>query len=184
MRVDSNNFSPFPLDTIPAVTPRENLILPYSTTQYPQITNVSFSSCTFNALKDVAYGQISELTMLATYNYQSSVTTNLALKNSLNELADVERDHLNVLASTIVAFGGNPNYKNSNGSAWMSSYVCFEKDPSIFIKNDICKKQRLILKYEDVKRCIKSLSVLQLINKLIADENAQIIYLNNLLTII
>lgn len=178
MQTDYNN----DITSTPTSNPISQYILPYSSIRYPQLISEGSSSCIFNALKDATFGRYSTLTLLASYYYQNAISSETTLKNSLLSLIDIAKDHLYILSYAINLYGGIPNYKNSNGDPWTSTYVCFEQNAEKFLLNDICLLNRLIKKYELIKRCSLNASLSQLVDKLIADSYAQIEYIKNVLS--
>lgn len=135
-------------------------------------------------LKDAMFSKHSENTAISTYLFQSWATDNTfeEIKNVLEKISMSEMRHLDALAKAVVAFGGNPNFSNSNGAYWSGSLVNQKTTPAIFLKNNIEAEKRAIRDYRNIQSQISNKSLIALIDKIISDEVVHIQIFENFLS--
>lgn len=143
---------------------------------YPVVIVDRKSANVVALLKNAVFGKNSEMTALTSYLYQSWITSpqNGTLAKSLENMSMQEMHHLDLLASAIVAFGGNPNYSNSNGAFWQGNYVNFCNDTVCLLRNNIAAERRAIADYRALQQQITNQSLRDLISRIIEDEQEHI----------
>lgn len=182
--MNSDNIKDFEIAPSVEVSPTSEFV--YSSGELPTVITDRPSARIVALLKDSSFSKCSEQTALATYLYQAWITfpqyPNLA--RSLEQISMVEMRHLDALANAIVAFGGKPNFSNSNGAYWSGAYINQTSDPKRFLEQNIEAEKCGINKYREIQSQTTNQSLIALIDRIIADEllHIQIFesYLSNL----
>lgn len=127
-------------------------------------------------LEDYA-GNISEDTAIHQYLYQALIVDNSSLKKSLTRIAITEMHHLHILGEIIELLGGNPFYgtiKNHHIDSWDASNINYEKNPYVFLKNNITQENIAIKHYKMRIKQIDDDYIKEILENIILDEQNHI----------
>mgnify|MGYP000864639248 CR=1 FL=1 len=143
---------------------------------YPEIRVVRQNPQYANLLLEDYTGQASELTAITQYNYHHFMLEeeNEEAAALLECIALVEMHHLEILAETILALGGDPRYRtikaNGEGSYWNPSYVYYGSELCDRIAADIASEWAAVVNYRKHQQMINDPYVKKILERIILDE--------------
>lgn len=117
---------------------------------YPTVTTEGRNAAYAAILTNDLAGQISEMTAVTQYLYQSVMSANQKISKAMECIARVEMRHLEYISELIRDFGGTPKVAVQNGCSlifWNAQYVDYCSDPRIFLKNNIAAETGAITNY-------------------------------------
>jgi len=129
-------------------------------------------------------GVVSEMSTSLAYVFQSFVTANTKVSDTIKCIALVEMRHLGLIGELINAYGGNPRYAVQSGSKcnfWNAQYIGYETNPKLYLKENIVNEKASIANYNIRINQISDRSVHDLLARIILDEENHVNILNGLL---
>lgn len=144
------------------------LDIPYPTVM-TECRNTAYAALLTNDLAS----QVSEMTAVTQYLYQSVMCSNPRISKAMECIARVEMRHLEYISELIRDFGGNPKVAVQNGCSlifWNAQYVDYCNDPKIFIKNNIAAETAAITNYTKRIGQICDKSACAVLERIILDE--------------
>ena len=136
-------------------------------------------------LLDIYSGNISELTQIQMYSYQSIYLNKYTdLSNILNSISKIETKHLKILGILISKLGLIPyfvTYKDNCAIPWNSDYVNFTTDYRSMLINNINSEVEAIKLYNEIIKDTDDTYIINIIQRIIKDEEKHIEIFNKLL---
>ena len=136
-------------------------------------------------LLDIYAGNVSELTQISLYSFQSFYLNNYKdLSNILALIAQVEMRHLKILGVLINKLGLIPyyvTYKNGSAIPWNSDYVDFTTDYRSMLLTNINSEITAIKSYNNIIRSTNDENVIKILERIIKDEERHIQIFSELL---
>lgn len=120
-------------------------------------------------LYDLYAGRFSEMTAICGYVYQSAITSDERLVRVVEGIAAVEMRHLDLLANAIVSLGGDPVFAGRH-NFFSGRYADTEKEPSVFIQNDIFSENAAAAEYRRIAALSGNCSLKELLCRIALDE--------------
>lgn len=118
-------------------------------------------------------GPAGELTAIATYCFQSYVTTrNREIAQAVAGIAKTEMHHHELLGKTIVKLGGYPVM--GGRTYWSGSFPNYALDPKKFLRENIAAEETAILNYERTVLALRTECVKTLLERIVLDEELHI----------
>lgn len=118
-------------------------------------------------------GPAGELTAIATYCFQSYVTTrNREIAQAVAGIAKTEMHHHELLGKTIVKLGGYPVM--GGRTYWSGSFPNYTLDPKKFLRENIAAEETSILNYERTVLALRTECVKTLLERIVLDEELHI----------
>lgn len=151
---------------------------------YPKIQVEKENKEYAKLLLNVYSGRNSETTAIFEYIYQSIILDN-KYGEILKNIAIVEMKHLNILGKTIKLLGLDPMYIYPNNvdngfKYWNSSYVDYNNNLTHIISSDINEEKMAIDNYNEIIKKIDDKYVVEIIKRLILDEEIHLKILTNI----
>ena len=125
---------------------------------------------TVRMLKEDYAGAVSEMTAIAQYIYQNTLSTdNESFANAILQIGIVEMSHLNMLGEAIQALGGNPTF--GNGTVyWQGKLVNYARTLPEMLRANIEAETQAIETYERHAARTTNASVRALLERIVKDE--------------
>jgi len=130
----------------------------------------------------------SELTAVTSYMYQAAILANPypAVSKALRKIGIAEMEHLELLAETIIALGGDPQYRSEVRQScgfdyWTGAFADCSKFVRDILQNDIKAEQCAIEQYYRHADVIPIACVQALLRHIIKEEQQHIRTLSNIL---
>lgn len=129
-------------------------------------------------LNDYA-GIVSELSSIVQYSYQHFLkfNVNAEVAQTLAAIAKVEMHHLELLGKTIKLLGIEPKFiyaEDKELKFWNSSFVDYKPDIVEMLENDILIEEQAIKNYQKDLTLIKDKYIIELLKRIILDEEKHI----------
>ena len=144
---------------------------------YPKISVEKQNTEYAKILSDIYAGNISELSNITLYIYEHIVLKNnyKEYSNVLKKIAIVEMHHLDILGELINLLGIKPVFMKYDEIKkgfipWKASYLNYDIDIKNIIDLDIKSEKESIKHYKDALKLIKDKKIVEIINRLILDE--------------
>ena len=141
---------------------------------YPEVSG-GVSERTLMDLYDLYAGRTSEMTAVTTYVYQHVLTEKdyAEIAELLGGIGMVEMKHIELLASAINAFGGDPVFAGRYN--WFSgSYTDYEKDLKQMLVRDVEAEKAAANAYIKVAENTDNQSLKQLLTRISMDEELHV----------
>ena len=130
-------------------------------------------------------GKISEYTAISQYSFQSFCLEKYKeLSYIIEEISKVEMRHLKILALLIKKLGLIPyfvTYENNIPKPWNSDYVNFTTDYRNMLISNIESEKKAIIEYNKIIKETNDKNIINIINRIIKDEERHIEIFNSLL---
>ena len=120
-------------------------------------------------------GKESEVTAIMQYSYQTFFIRQFdpEISKIIEEIAEVEMHHMDMLGVTIVKLGGDPIISGL-GPFWNGSYVDYSKQIKKMLMADIAGEETAIRNYMKTAMVLTDKSVVDLIYRIILDEEVHL----------
>ena len=155
------------------------LDIPYPPIQV-DVKNLYYASLLTN---DYA-GVISEMSAVTVYVFQSLITSNKNIADTIRCISRVEMRHLGFIGELIELLGGKPRYAVQSGcksSFWNAQFISYEANPKYFLKENIASEKAAINNYSIRINQINDKSVQAVLGRIILDEENRIRIFNALI---
>ncbi len=151
---------------------------------YPNLTNVTPSTATANALKNLMFSQDGYLSSALTYAYQgwNWSRKDQALGHYLVGLSKNDNAVFDALGSIVLAFGGDPNFSTSNGRNWTTQNLILTQNRDRFLQNVISNERRAILNLNNAISVTENESLKTFLTALKDDKEKIVVDLENFLS--
>ena len=144
---------------------------------YPSI-KVEEENSYYADLLSIDYaGKVSEITAVMLYSYQhfNKFKENEKFSKIIEEIAQYEMIHMELLGKTIKLLGKDPIYKTCESSRgecimWKSNYVDYKTNLKDMLKIDIDSEVTAIKTYKEHKKIINDKYIKALLDRIILDE--------------
>lgn len=151
---------------------------------YPEIKvkekNIEISKM----LLDIYSGRNSILNNIFSYLYQIPFVSN-NISEILSNLIEVEINHAKIISKTIYLLGLKPRfmYNNLNNFKYFNtSYINYETNEKKILENNLNLKEELVDIYNKLIDKIEDENVLEILKRILIDENIHIKIFKDLLT--
>lgn len=161
---------------------------------YPKVTTKEIDKKIIPDLIDSYSGAKGELTASTQYIYQSFIVKPNENYNGLSRLLEQisikEMQHLEILSQILISQGINPKYckyidNNLNICAnWSTNNVKYLTDVKEFIKYNIILEKGAITEYTNIVKNATNENIIEIINRIIQDEESHLKIFNKILEII
>lgn len=163
-------------------------------TPYPQMTSTEKDEKILPDLIDLYTGPKSELTAFTQHIYQSFITKQnenyMELSKLLEDISIRKLKHLEILSQILISQKVNPKFckyidNNYNiCSSWSSNNVKYLTDVKDFIKYNITLEKSILAKYNNILNNANNENIIEIISRIIQDENSYLEIFNKILEII
>lgn len=144
---------------------------------YPEIKVEKENAYYADLLGEDYAGQISEATAVMLYSYQHFVqfNKNKEFSKLIEEIAEVEMRHMEILGKLINLLGKEPIYRTCEASRgdcvmWSASNVNYASDLKEMLKVNIDSESAAIRTYEHHKKIIEDKYIKAILDRIILDE--------------
>jgi bacterioferritin len=126
-------------------------------------------------LMDDYSGIVSEMTAINQYLYHHFVISKEyeEIKMMVENISIIEMKHLEMLAETIIALGGNPIYRGSSSTEykyWNGSFIEYGNNILEQLQSDLQSEYKAINNYRKDLNIINDPYIQMIINRIILDE--------------
>lgn len=148
--------------------------------KYPSIEGLQKNIEVAYKIKQSYSGQISELTCINKYIYQSFILNDTfkEIKNALKKIAIVEMHHLEILGNILIKLGLNPSYtyinKYNNETYFQTDLINYETNILKFLKDNIKGEEKAIKEYQEIIKYADDEIITDILNRIILDEEHHI----------
>lgn len=140
---------------------------------YPKPKVEKKSPETAQVLSHIYASNVSEMTAIHQYIYQTLVVDNEEFSRILKNIAMTEMHHLELLGSTIYLLGCLPVYADCsfhNVRYWNGNDVYYDKDIKTILEINIEAEKEAIHNYQMVLTVIDDIYIKELIHRILEDE--------------
>jgi bacterioferritin len=126
-------------------------------------------------LRDDYAGLVSEMTAINQYlyHYFDNKFCNKEMAETLEKIAIVEMQHLEILAELIVLLGEKPVYFSQN-TFWNGSFVDYGNNLLDQLRSDLAAEMRAIEKYNMHIRMINDPCIQKVLERIVLDEQVHV----------
>lgn len=129
-------------------------------------------------------GSVSEMSAVTNYIFQSLITRNKEIAETMKCISMVEMHHMDMLGELIVCFGSSPKIGAVSGCSiryWNGQYLCYDEDPLSYLKVNIANENKAIETYKGRITQINDCYAKKVIERIIMDEEHHIMLFQGLL---
>ena len=144
---------------------------------YPKIEDLPKDGKSAKVLLQAFAGQSGQLTMLLQYNLQLICGKKFAkdVQNTLQSLALAKQKHLELLGKAMLQLGVQPTYRTyPNETEFCTQNVCYATNAKQMIFADLVGETDCLATYQKMLFVLKNNDVLNLVERLIKDQQLQI----------
>lgn len=163
-------------------------------TPYPKVTTKEIDKKILPDLIDSYSGAKGELTASTQYIYQSFIVkpneNYIGLSKILEKISIKEMHHLEILSQVLISQGINPKYcKYIDNNLdicinWSANSVKYLTDVKEFIKYNITLEKGAIAEYTNIVNNATNENIIEIIKRIIQDEESHLEIFNKILEII
>lgn len=141
-------------------------------TTYPKLSRIKHNDYYCGIVQDLYCGKEGELTSFLQFTYQNNIL--LPFGNDFYRffasLADEDLFHCQLLSETIISLGGDPFYCDNQGRWFGGRWIDYVKNIKQMLELDIEMKEKLIIDYKTAISKIDDLSIKQMLDAILKDE--------------
>ncbi|MDD4291668.1 MAG: ferritin family protein [Clostridia bacterium] len=150
---------------------------------YPEIEGATASPATVKIIQQLYSSRHSEVVAILNYSYQHFVSdqVNKEIADILIKIGTVEMHHMDLLASAILDFGGNPIYADSQNNPLSGTWVNYLTNIVRILEFDIVEEEKAYEAYLLAAKAVENESLKALFERIALDEQRHAEILTDLL---
>lgn len=139
---------------------------------YPKLSRIKHNSYYQGLVQNLYCGKEGEVTLFLQFNYQSNILLPFGddYAKIFENFANEELFHIQLLAQTIISLGGDPVYCDNQGRWFGGRWIDYIKDIKQMLELNIEMKEKIIIDYKTTISKIDDLSIKQMLNLILRDE--------------
>lgn len=138
--------------------------------EYTKILSAEPSNPVIDILADLLSGKGGELNAIHQYFFQYVMTSDIELKKLFKHLMMEEMKHAELLADSILAFGGIPYLCNHFNKFFSTDFLDYSLSEKEFVLNDIKDEEFAIKSYNNAIEQVDNESLKKLLGEIRDDE--------------